>query len=164
MLFRSQVNLHNLRCIFYDKQINGCSLHQSGMKPPQCWVYPTGLDPDSVKTMCKKADGWRIINPHVIQVCKKILEQYIISCKDEAARLNTSDILVSKIPDCLLALEKELKPSEMAGILLENENFTVLKGEGFNMGLKSICDSHNCGQNYFECTKICSSINKMLVS
>ena len=29
------------KCFLFDKEKNGCSVHNSGIKPPQCWIYPT---------------------------------------------------------------------------------------------------------------------------
>ena len=36
------------KCFLFDKNINGCSVHNSGIKPPQCWIYPTNFsNPES---------------------------------------------------------------------------------------------------------------------
>ena len=59
--FRVKMDLETSRCPFFDQQINGCAVHFTGMKIPQCWVYPTGLDPtEDVPDCCKQACGWKI--------------------------------------------------------------------------------------------------------
>lgn len=161
--YEIKVDLDTLRCVFYNRKINGCSLHQTGMKPPQCWVYPTGLDPETEKTTCKKSSGWKITDENAVKRCKEILEEYVHLSKQEAVSLNSPDFLVSKILDSLIQDAGILKPSEIAGIVLEEEIFKVLRGEGFNLGLKSLCDKQQCEFNYFECQKVCPSIEQLLL-
>ena len=37
------------KCFLYNKKINGCLVHNSGIKPPQCWIYPTKFfNPDNL--------------------------------------------------------------------------------------------------------------------
>jgi len=31
------------KCFLFDKSLNGCSVHETGIKPPQCWIYPTNF-------------------------------------------------------------------------------------------------------------------------
>jgi len=66
------------KCFLFDKEIDGCSVHNSGIKPPQCWIYPTNFSmPDDKDIRCKKAGGWRIIDPEKAKKAEKLLKYYV---------------------------------------------------------------------------------------
>jgi len=154
--FEINVDLKKLRCVFYDRKINGCSLHFTGIKPPQCWVYPTGLDPESAKDVCKKAGGWKIINPGAVKKAKIILDQYVELAKQEGIHENSPEKIHERFQNPAFDLSfTNIKPSAIAGIQDTWETFLVLIGEGFNLGMRSICSAQNCDKNYFECELIC---------
>lgn len=156
--FEINVDLKKLRCVFYDSKINGCSLHFTGIKPPQCWVYPTGLEPETAKETCKKAAGWKIINPDAVKKAKILLEKYVELAKQEGLEENSFEKIQERLKNPAFdASFNNLKPSAIAGVQDAWDNFLVLIGEGFNLGMRQICTNVKCGKNYFECDKICES-------
>ena len=61
--FKLRFDEEKAKCFLYDKNINGCLVHASGIKPPQCWIYPTKFaNPENKEISCKKASGWKIID------------------------------------------------------------------------------------------------------
>ena len=161
--FEINVDLDKLRCVFFSKEINGCSLHITGMKTPQCWVYPTGLDPYKVNTSCKKADGWIINDPVSVKKSKIILEDYVSMCRKEAEEENSPESINQR----LLALPVEkfntITPSSIAGIEDDWDNFNILIGEGYNLGVRSFCSEVGCDIEYFECPVVCEPLKKKLL-
>jgi Fe-S-cluster containining protein len=71
------------RCHFFDINLNGCSIHDSGMKPPLCWVYPTGIELKNIRTSCKRAEGWNVKNPENLLKAKILLKKYADLCLKE---------------------------------------------------------------------------------
>ncbi len=161
--FEINVDLNKLRCVFFSKAINGCSLHLTGMKCPPCWVYPTGLDPDNVNTSCKKADGWDINNPVGVRKAKYVLNDYVSLCREEAKEENSPDSINQRL--LALSIEKfnTIKPSSIAGIEDSWDNFNILIGEGYNLGVRSFCSEIGCDLEYFECPVVCEPVKKKLL-
>jgi len=161
--FEINVDLEKLRCVFFSKEINGCALHLTGMKTPQCWVYPTGLDPDNVNTSCKKASGWFINDPISVKKAKGVLEDYVSLCRKEAEEENSPDSINQRL--LALPIEKfdTLTPSSIAGIEDDWDNFNFLIGEGYNLGVRSFCSEVGCDFEYFECPVVCEPLKKKLL-
>lgn len=167
--FKINVSSSNSKCVFYNKELNGCSLHKTMYKPPQCWIYPTGFsnDPSEEKTFaddgtikCKIAAGWRITDSKKIKEAKALFDEYVTLCKKEFAFETT----IEKIKDRLEPLFKKLEdfsPKSIAGVVDEWDQFAILKSEGVSLKLKSLCDQisevpSEC--EYMECEKVCSKI------
>jgi len=57
--FKLRFDNEKRKCFLYDKKINGCLVHSSGIKPPQCWIYPifggpNFSNPENKDISCKK--------------------------------------------------------------------------------------------------------------
>ena len=75
------------KCFLYNKKINGCLVHNSGIKPPQCWIYPTKFsNPDNKEISCKKAKSWRIIDSEKTKEAERLLNYYTFLCQLEAKK------------------------------------------------------------------------------
>jgi len=73
------------KCFLFDKKINGCSVHGSGIKPPQCWIYPTNFSiPKNEEIRCKKVSGWKIVDKEKAEKAELLLKEYITFCENEA--------------------------------------------------------------------------------
>ena len=160
--FEINVDLERLRCMFFSKEINGCSLHMTGMKTPQCWVYPTGLDPDNVNTSCKKADGWFINDPVSIRKAKVVLDEYVSLCRTEAIEENSPDMIMKRLQALPTEKFDAITPSSIAGVEDNWDNFNILIGEGYNLGVRSFCSDVGCDFEYFECPVVCDHLKKKL--
>ena len=161
--FEINVDLERLRCMFFSKEINGCSLHMTGMKTPQCWVYPTGLDPDKVNTSCKKADGWFINDPVSIKKAKGVLDDYVLLCRAEAIEENSPDMIMQRLQALPTEKFDTITPSSIAGVKDNWDNFDILIGEGYNLGVRSFCSEVGCDFEYFECPVVCEHLKKKLI-
>ena len=175
--FKIAVDPKTSKCSFYDKSINGCSLHQSKMKPPQCWIYPTGFsnDPSDDKKFaengtirCKKIEGWKILDEEKTFMAQKILLDYIKVCEDEFKIENSKENIRIRLKEMENALMK-IPPSKIAGIKDGWSSFSYLSSEGISLKIKKICDnigtnSSICNYNYLECPKICQEVVFKIIS
>jgi len=152
------------KCFLYNKEINGCLVHNSGIKPPQCWIYPTKFsNPDNKEISCKKAKGWKIINSEKTYEAEKILKYYTFLCQLEAKkegkeiknRLNNNSSKKN-----LINLLKQMPPSQLAGFKDTWEYIIPLPAEGISLQLKKLCNKYNknCTKEYLECTSICDKV------
>ena len=63
------------KCFLFNKEINGCLVHNTGIKPPQCWIYPTSFSNTfNVEIQCKHASGWKIIDSKKTKTAEKLLK------------------------------------------------------------------------------------------
>ncbi|MHA1584983.1 MAG: hypothetical protein ACTSWL_06990 [Promethearchaeota archaeon] len=159
--FKIKMDLDSLRCNFFDFSMNGCKLHTSGMKVPQCWVYPTGLDPNSPQDFCKKAKGWKIIEAENAKKANQILEEYMRLCLEEAEFENSNEKILKRLnfePNGLDTQLSHLGPSKIAGVNDGFEHFSVLHGESYNLALRTFCDRQDCNTEYFQCPSCCPPV------
>ncbi|TFG07455.1 MAG: YkgJ family cysteine cluster protein [Promethearchaeota archaeon] len=166
------------KCFLFDNEINGCKVHESGIKPPQCWIYPTGFsNPEHENIRCKRAGGWKIINSEKAQKAEKLLEKYNFLCQLEAKkeirqlkrRMGSakSKIGMSKRQE----LEKKIRntaPSELGGFRDTWDKIDILSAEGLSLQMKKFCqkykkDCQYLKTDFFECRKICEKIAHRLV-
>lgn len=156
------------KCFLFDKNINGCSVHNSGIKPPQCWIYPTNFsNPESKEIKCKRADGWRITDFEKTKEADKLLQYYVFLCQLEAREelkdiTKRLDISLSK-KDLLFDL-KSKSPKEIAGFKDNWDIITTLPAEGISLQMKKYCI--NCGKKreFLECNSICEEVSLQLTS
>ncbi|MFX1313438.1 MAG: hypothetical protein ACFFHD_12605, partial [Promethearchaeota archaeon] len=156
------------KCFLFDKKLNGCLVHYSGIKPPQCWIYPTKFsDPNNEEISCKKTNGWKIIDPKKTMEAKKILEYYVFLCQLEAKkelanilkRLNNSILNKSLIHSL-----RKSAPSHIAGVKDSWDNIEILSAEGISLQLKKFCQKYNedCNylldNNFLACNKLCEKV------
>ncbi|MFW9828588.1 MAG: hypothetical protein ACFFEY_13435 [Candidatus Thorarchaeota archaeon] len=152
------------KCFLYDKSINGCLVHNSGIKPPQCWIYPTNFsNPENIDLKCKKASGWKIIDKKNAENAKKLLNQYIFLCTLEAKKelkLIRSRLDNSLNQNFLRKLLKSTPPSALAGFKDSWDNIIILPAQGISLQLKNFCESANigCRVKYLTCTSICDKV------
>ncbi|NHJ19480.1 MAG: hypothetical protein EAX91_00960 [Candidatus Lokiarchaeota archaeon] len=166
------------KCFLFDKEINGCAIHNSGIKPPQCWIYPTGFsNPENKQVKCKKADGWNIIDCQKVEQAKNLLQIFVFLSKLEAKkelnllkrRLYDSDN--DKSLNSLHSLKEDLKkiaPSRLGGFKDFWEHIGLLPAEGLTLQMKKFCFLYrrNCEylkDNFIACPNICETIAYQLI-
>lgn len=153
--FQIQIDLTKLRCIFYDHKINGCALHQSQLKPPQCWLYPTGLDPETADTTCKKAGGWQIINPQKAKQLQILLDNYIILCKEEATFENSPEEIKKRLRKLMVEPFPTVPPYKIAGVIDGWDDFTFWESTGYSFAMQKFCSKLACPKSYLHCEHAC---------
>ncbi|MHA1728309.1 MAG: hypothetical protein ACTSWY_06215 [Promethearchaeota archaeon] len=183
--FKISVNTKSSKCVFFDREINGCLLHKTKMKPPQCWIYPTGFllrkpsesmdnttkllskfngkkftEDETVK--CKRASGWKITDEEKTQEASKIFEEYIKFSKKEFLESNSRKNIISRLNNFQEKLLK-LPPSSIAGLKDGWNEYIPLSAEGISLKLKNICEKvcrkKDSGKiNYFQCDRICKEV------
>ena len=170
--FRIAVRASDSKCVFYCEEINGCKLHFSGMKPPQCWIYPTGfsneetedkkMDPNGT-IACKKIGGWRINDEKKTQKASELLKIYTEFSESEFINENISKPIKIRLENLKEKLIK-CAPKEIAGIQDSYSEYQPLSAEGFCLRLKKHCEmkenAHNC--SFFSCNKICDLVAKKI--
>jgi len=174
--FQLRFNVKTGKCFLFDKEINGCSIHNSGIKPPQCWIYPTGFsNPENKQFKCKKAAGWKIIDFHKTEQAENLLQIFLFLCKIEAKkefkliqrRLNNSDISQNQLQPLKEELRK-ISPSNLGGFKDLWEHISILPAEGLSLQMKKFCILYkkNCKyleDNFINCPNVCETIAIKLV-
>ena len=173
--FQLRFNEKTGKCFLFDKEINGCSIHNSGIKPPQCWIYPTGFsNPNNEQIKCKKASGWKIIDFDKAKQAENLLQYFIFLCKIEAkkefkliqSRLNNSDNSHNQS----VSLKEELRkisPSSLGGFKDLWDYISLLPAEGLSLQMKKFCTHYNknckyLADNFLNCPQICELISTKL--
>ncbi|MFX0024449.1 MAG: hypothetical protein ACFE9S_19175 [Candidatus Hermodarchaeota archaeon] len=152
------------KCFLFDKDLNGCSVHDSGIKPPQCWIYPTNFtQADDKDISCKKAGGWKIIDPEKSKEAEKLLKYYVFFSQLEAkkeARIVHHRFNNISCKNNLIDSLKQTYPSRLAGFKDTWDCITTLSAEGLSLQVKKFCSEYNysCELNYFECVSICDKV------
>jgi len=161
------------KCFFFDKQINGCKVHNSGIKPPQCWIYPSNfsnLKNESIN--CKKLSGWKILDPEKTLEAEKLFQKYNFLCQLEA-RKELSNVIerigMREGKESLILLEnlknniKSVPPSSIGGFKDGWDHLEILSAEGLSFQMKNFCLRVNAEckylpNDYFECKNTCDLV------
>ncbi|MCK4479510.1 MAG: YkgJ family cysteine cluster protein [Candidatus Lokiarchaeota archaeon] len=152
------------KCFLYNKKITGCLVHNSGIKPPQCWIYPTKFsNPDNKEISCKRAKGWKIIDSEKTKEAERLLKYYTFLCQLEAKKelkeiKNRFNDNSSR--NHLIKLLKITPPSQLAGFKDTWESISLLSAQGISLQMKKFCKKFNnkCGLNYLSCNSICDKV------
>jgi len=166
------------KCFLFDKELNGCKVHNTGIKPPQCWIYPTNFStPRGEESSCKRAGGWKIIDLQKTKRAEELLETIIEICKSEAKdelkqienRLNhTINSKNSTGKNYLIDKLMKFPPCKLAGIRDTWDRFEGLPAQGISLQLKKFCQQHarECKYlpgDFLECKGICEEIAGKLI-
>jgi Fe-S-cluster containining protein len=161
------------KCFLYDEKINGCLVHASGIKPPQCWIYPTNFsNPQKKGISCKKASGWKIVNPKKVKKAEELLKYYVFLCQLEARKESKSvnkRVKRSLSNGNLKDLLKEASPSQISGFKDSWNCFTLLPAEGISLQLKKVCLKANptceliLHNDFLECKSICDKVTNSIL-
>ncbi|MFX1447584.1 MAG: hypothetical protein ACFFCG_05550 [Promethearchaeota archaeon] len=179
-IFSFQLRFNEItgKCFLFDKGINGCSIHNSSIKPPQCWIYPTGFsNSEDKKISCKKVSGWKIVDSNKAKQAENLLKIFIFLCKLEAKkelnlikkRLDNSDDKTSKNHTYSLKAElKKIAPSSLGGFKDLWEHISLLPAEGLSLQMKKFCFLYkkNClylEDDFINCPNVCETIAIKLV-
>ena len=170
--FKLRFDDEKRKCFLYDKKINGCLVHSSGIKPPQCWIYPTNFSNlEDKEISCKKATGWKIINSEKAKEAEDLLKYYVFLCQLEAkSELKSIKERISKSLSngSLKSLLKNTHPSQISGFKDSWDSFTILPSEGISLQLKKFCQRYNkeceaVTQNFMKCTSICDKVSEAII-
>ncbi len=176
--FHLRFNEQTGKCFFFDKQINGCRIHNSGIKPPQCWIYPTNFsNPKNESINCKRLTGWKIIDPEKTLEAENLFKKYVFLCQLEARKecAKISKRIGIKNGTDYQSLFNNLKetiesvpPSSIGGFKDGWDHFEILSAEGLSFQMKKIClqVSPECNflpDRYFECRNTCVKVSHEIV-
>ena len=157
------------KCSLFDKKINGCKVHHSGIKPPQCWIYPTNFKNEQENIQCKKLSGWKIRDKKKAAEAEELLEHYIFLCRLEAKR-EIRDIgkRILEHRQDLLTFIKCYPPSKIGGFQDAWTHLEILPAEGYSLQMKKFCTRYNIKckllpDQFLECEKTCDFIANFLI-
>ncbi|MBY8984901.1 MAG: hypothetical protein KGD65_07540 [Candidatus Lokiarchaeota archaeon] len=160
--FKLRFDEKKAKCFLFDKSINGCLVHTSGIKPPQCWIYPTNFtNPENKEISCKRAKGWKIINFDKSKEAEDLLQYYIFLCSLEAKKeiRKIKKRLSSSISKSILKESlKNTPPHEISGFRDTWEYISILLAEGFSLQLKKYCQTTNKQCDFLECNSVCDKV------
>ncbi|MFX1425023.1 MAG: hypothetical protein ACFFBE_01120 [Promethearchaeota archaeon] len=172
--FKLRFDEKKRKCFLYDKEINGCSVHASGIKPPQCWIYPTNFsNPEKKDLSCKNANGWKIIDFDKAKEAERLLQYYIFLCQLEAKtelRNIRKRVIRTLTNGNLRSLLKNTRPSHISGFKDDWDCFTILPAEGISLQLKKFCEKYNetcdfiLNNDFIECMSICDEVIQSLIN
>jgi len=157
--FRLGVSDSTAKCVFFNPRINGCGVHFTGFKPPQCWIYPIGFTKGE-KT-CKKGYTWDIINAEKAREAEILLEDYkafsIEEAREEVPRLKAGWATLRLI---IAGKMKTIPPSRFLGMTWGFEGLQPLDGAGFSLQIKAICTEvlPECQKHFMECPSMCERV------
>ena len=118
------------KCFLFDKSLNGCSVHETGIKPPQCWIYPTQFsNPENKEISCKRAPGWSIKDSIKAEEAGKLLQKYISMCEIESNE-EKKDLNHRIKPNELQSIIKSIAPTQLGGFRDTWDDFKILSAEG----------------------------------
>jgi hypothetical protein len=176
--FHLRFDLNTGKCFLFDKHKNGCIVHNSGRKPPQCWIYPTGFFNSSNDTIsCKKVGGWKIKNLEYTKEAEKLLKKYVILCHGEALEEQTKikerlkysiSMEKQKNNKSLPSSLKRISPSKLGGFKDSWNSIKYLSAEGYSLQMKKFCERFNndcefLKTNFLDCEHICDKIITKLI-
>lgn len=160
--FKLRFDEKKAKCFLYDKSINGCLVHTSGIKPPQCWIYPTNFsNPENKEISCKRAKGWKIIDSDKSKEAEDLLQYYIFLCSLEAKSemKNIKKRLSSSISENILKESlKNTPPHEISGFRDTWDYISILLAEGFSLQLKKYCQTTNKQCDFLKCNSVCDKV------
>ena len=160
--FNIKLNDDSTRCVFFDREINGCKLHQSGFKPPQCWIYPTGFFPN--KTDCIHYTNWKIINPVATAEASKLLSIFDDFSKKEFMIEFSTENVIKRLERLQNSIDKSnFKPKQISGFTDGWDAFSLYSEDDFNITVSTICSEIKCGQEFGTCKSICEQLKHHLV-
>ena len=169
--FQLRFNADTGKCFLFSKNLNGCSVHNSGIKPPQCWIYPTDFsNPSKKEISCKKISGWEIIDYQKTKKAENLLKQYIFLCQVEAKKESKgiSKRLGNLVNGLLYKELRKIAPRNLGGFKDLWDHFDPLSAEGFSLQMKKFCIKHNdeCHflvDDFIKCDQICNEIVSKLI-
>ncbi|MFX1303951.1 MAG: hypothetical protein ACFE9X_11410 [Promethearchaeota archaeon] len=167
--FKLRFDEEKAKCFLYKKEMNGCSVHNSGIKPPQCWIYPTNFsNPECKEISCKRANGWKIVDSEKTKEAEKLLKYYIFLCQLEAKKeiKNIKNRLnKSSSENNLRNLLKEIPPSQLAGFKDTWDYVMPLPAQGVSLQMKKFCSEYNknCDIDFLKCTSVCEKVYEGLL-
>ena len=177
--FQLRFNERTGKCFLFDTVLNGCSVHKSGIKPPQCWVYPTDFShPSKNEISCKKITGWEIIDSQKAKKAENLLKQYVFLCQIEAKkelkgiskRLGNlvNGISSKKKIELLHKKLRKIAPKNLGGFKDQWDHLDLLSAEGLSLQMKKFCAKHNSKchflqDDFFNCNQICNEIAWKLI-
>lgn len=152
------------KCFLYNKKINGCLVHNSGIKPPQCWIYPTKFsNPDNKEISCKRAKSWRIFDSEKTKEAERLLNYYTFLCQLEAKK-ELKEIKKrfndNSSRNHLIELLKLTPPSQLAGFKDTWDFITPLSAQGVSLQMKKFCEKYNnnCNNDFLKCSSVCDKV------
>ncbi len=157
--FRLGVSDRTAKCVFFDHKVNGCRLHFTGFKPPQCWIYPTGFTKGE-KT-CKKGYIWDLIDADNATKAEQLLEEYKIfsldEVKSEVPRLKAS---WTKNRPKIATKMGVIPPARFLGMNWGFEELQPLDKAGFSLQVKAICELNrgDCKKDFMDCGSMCERV------
>jgi len=165
--FKLRFDDKKAKCFLYDKNINGCLVHNSGIKPPQCWIYPTNFSSQkNITVNCKRAKGWKITDPAKSKEAGVLLKYYIFLCQLEAKKERKNirkRISNSLIENHLKKLLQNSAPSQISGFKDTWDHIATLSAEGFSLQVKKFCSlEKNC--SFLECKSICDEVSNEIIN
>ena len=172
--FKLRFDDEKAKCFLFDKNLNGCSVHNSGIKPLQCWIYPTKFsNPNNESLSCKKTNGWKIIDPKKTKEAEELLKYYVFLCQLEAKKelKNISMRLNNSLQKKSLIFSlRESTPCYIAGFKDTWDKIKILSAQGLSLQIKKFCQKYNenCSymkDNYFlGCKKLCENVINALIN
>jgi hypothetical protein len=174
LAFRPRINPDTRRCVCFDPEVNGCSLHQHNLKPPQCCLYPieiadmpqnpykdkgTFTQPENINCAghpCRKGYVFTVDASKLAQLEELLAEYFTLTFAESAALKSPSEIL-EHLQTLLDQTRSSITPNKFIGIKDCLDGYHPLFSVQPAYDLLTLCEELNLGCDYFTCTKICET-------
>ncbi len=161
LLYRVKVNPKTKRCVFFNPKINGCILHSLKIKPPQCCIYPIKFKKED--HICKNNYSFKI-SPDKKAEIQDLFQRYMLLAFDEYRSLFSKEAITKRIQKTLPEQIKNMRPKEVHALEDDLEVLKMVKNSNGHLDLLDWCEETPCDFFYFNCPKICDSIQKRLLN
>lgn len=157
--FRLGVSDRTAKCVFFDTKVNGCKLHFTGYKPPQCWIYPTAFTKGE-KT-CKKGYTWDLIDCDKATKAEYLLDKYkLFSLEEVQGEVPKLKAGWKMIRSELCNKLRKIPPAQFLGMSWVLNGLQPLDKAGFSLQVKAICESarETPPKDFMECGSMCERV------
>ncbi len=168
--FRVRITADTSRCALFDPGINGCKVHFTPLKPPQCWVYPLQLDDNfhtphpshilytpNISHTCRK--GYQFfVDPQKLGGIRELLECYKDLTLDDVKKYQSHDSISRRVQSNLRPQLSDLSISSFLGVRVTVTGFKLLRSSGTNFLWADFCTLFKCETDYSCCRSPCPKI------
>ena len=154
MEYRLKLNSETRRCTFYDLHLNGCLIHATEMKPPQCTLYP--FKERESKHICRNQQEFffdKTQMPSLMQAFDTYFNLAEQEFKENASPTN----IRKKLQQEILPTLKTHKPTEIEGMQENTAGFHVHFSTNRSYEGLDYCDSIPCDNYYEDCPRVCNT-------
>ncbi|GAB4321954.1 MAG: hypothetical protein Kow0069_26490 [Promethearchaeota archaeon] len=165
------VDASRVKCVLHDPETGGCRVHFSGLKPPQCFLYPTGFSRGPKP--CKVGRRWTFPDTGLRKAANLTFQRYLALCLEWGDRERSRLAAGLQVPGRGETAELQgkvavLPPRMVAGLRLTSAGLVPLMAEGTSLSVRRFCATTSegtCGSTgeFLSCRRTCAPVASAVV-